>query len=76
MARLPVSGNVIAKYMKNSLGVPRMSNTSRAKMAEVTIDYIAIISQKALELATHAGRKTVNDEDIELASSIPSPNRE
>ncbi len=49
-------------------GAERVSNDASEALADV-IEEIAIeISQKAVKLAKHAGRKTITSEDIKLAS--------
>ena len=51
-----------------SAGAQRVSATSVAELAETMEDYGLKLSREAVELARHAGRKTVKKEDIKLAA--------
>ena len=64
VADLPIAAVVrIAK--KN--GAERVGSDAAAALVAQTEDYIANLVKEANRLAIHAGRKTLKDEDIELA---------
>ena len=49
-------------------GAERVSDKSKVALKGVVEDLAEEISQKAIQLANHAGRKTVKARDIKLAS--------
>ena len=49
-------------------GAKRVSSDSVDTFTEILTDIALKISSKASEIAKHAGRKTVHDTDIKLAS--------
>lgn len=64
MAELPIAAVVrIAK--KN--GAERVGSDAAVALVAQTEDYIADLVKEANKLAMHAGRKTIKEEDIELA---------
>jgi len=49
-------------------GAERVSDKAKAALKEVLEEYAEKISQSAVKLALHAGRKTVKSSDIKLAA--------
>ena len=64
MSDLPIAP--VDRLMRKA-GASRVSEEAAVTMAEVLSDYGKELSQKASMFATHAGRKTIVSEDIELA---------
>ena len=64
VADLPIAA-VVRIARKN--GVERVGSDAAAALVVKTEDYIASLVKEANRLAIHAGRKTLKDEDIELA---------
>ncbi|GIU71343.1 MAG: histone [Candidatus Nitrosocaldaceae archaeon] len=48
-------------------GAERVSDDAADELRRILEEFAIDISKQAIELATHAGRKTVRDEDIRLA---------
>ena len=65
MADLPVAA-VIRIAKKN--GAERVGNDAATAILKKTEDYIATLSSSANKLAIHAGRKTIKEEDVEMAA--------
>ena len=65
MADLPIAAVVrIAK--KN--GAERVGSDAAAALVAKAEDYIANLTKEANRLALHAGRKTIKEEDVDLAA--------
>ena len=65
MADLPIAAVVrIAK--KN--GAERVGSDAAAALVAKAEDYIAHLTKEANRLALHAGRKTIKEEDVDLAA--------
>lgn len=50
-----------------SNGAERVGATAIVALTNTAVDYIAAVTQKAVTLANHAGRKTIIEDDILLA---------
>ena len=48
-------------------GASRVSEEAKREFVEVIVDIAERIAARAVELAKHAGRKTVQEEDVRLA---------
>ncbi len=66
MADLPIAA--IIRIAKQN-GADRVGSDAAAALVQKTEDYIASIAKEATKLASHAGRKTIKAEDIEMACS-------
>lgn len=64
MAKLPIAP--IDRLIRNA-GADRVSEDAREAMAEELEDWALTVARRAMEVARHAGRKTVKAEDIKLA---------
>jgi DNA-binding protein len=65
MADLPIAA--VTRIAKKN-GAERVGSEAADIMVQKTEDYIAGIVKEAVKLANHAGRKTLKEEDIDLAS--------
>jgi len=65
MAILPISA---VERLIRSVGAERVSKSAAEALAEILERKGSEISTMAIRLAKHAGRKTITDEDIKLAT--------
>jgi histone H3/H4 len=66
MTNLPIAA--IIRIAKKS-GVERVGSDAAQALVLASEDYIVKLAQEANKLAIHAGRKTIKEEDIELAKA-------
>ncbi len=64
MAEIPTAP--VTRLMRNA-GAERVSEDASQALVEVLEEYGETVARKAVSLAKHAGRKTVNAEDVQLA---------
>lgn len=69
MAKVELGISPMYRILKKS-GAGRVSDESASELRRVTEEIAGQIAQSAVELATHAGRKTVKADDIKLASKM------
>ena len=65
MAELPIAA--VSRIAKKN-GAERVGSDAAAALVVKTEDYIAQLARKANTLAMHAGRKTIKEEDVEIAA--------
>ena len=64
MADLPIAA--VVRIAKKS-GAERVGSDAAVALLEKAEDYIASLARESNKLAMHAGRKTIKEEDVELA---------
>jgi histone H3/H4 len=64
VADLPIAA--VVRIAKKS-GAERVGSDAAAAILEKTEEYIAKLTKESNKLAMHAGRKTIKEEDVELA---------
>ncbi|HEY3274937.1 MAG TPA: histone family protein [Methanocella sp.] len=65
MKELPVAS--VDRIIRNA-GADRVSEDAKEALAVILEEYGTKVSSEAIKLCKHAGRKTVKEEDIKLAS--------
>ncbi len=66
MLPMAISEQAAKKILKNA-GAARVSDSASRELAEALNSMAYSLAQKAVKLAKHAGRKTVQKADIDLA---------
>lgn len=51
-----------------SAGAERISKDAEEKIVEAVEAYTTVLAKKVIDIAKHAGRKTIQPEDVELAT--------
>ena len=67
MPKRLLSLNAMGKIMERA-GALRISDSAKQAMAQVLEEQGKHLAQEAIKYAEHAGRRTVTNKDIELAS--------
>jgi histone H3/H4 len=65
MADLPIAA--VVRVAKNS-GAERVGSDASEILVAKTEEYLGKLVKEAVKLAAHAGRKTLKEEDIEMAA--------
>lgn len=67
VGELPIAP--VERIIRNA-GAERVSEYAKKALAEAMEEYAEKVARKAIELARHAGRKTVKAEDVKRALSM------
>jgi len=70
---MPELSNASMERIMRKAGAERVSAGAVEKLAEAMEEYGEKLSKEAVELAKHAGRKTVKKGDIKLAARRQGP---
>ena len=70
---MPELSNAAMERIMRNAGAQRVSATAVAELAEAMEGYGEKLSKETVELARHAGRKTVKKEDVKLAAKRHGP---
>ena len=70
---MPELSNAAMERIMRKAGAERVSAGAVEKLAEAMEEYGEKLSREAVELARHAGRKTVKKGDIKLAARRQGP---
>jgi Histones H3 and H4 len=65
MADLPIAA--VARIAKNN-GAERVGSDASEALVKLAEDYLGKLVKESVKLAGHAGRKTLKEEDIEMAA--------
>lgn len=65
MADLPIAA--VIRIAKEN-GAERVGSDAAALLVQKAEEYIASLTKEANKLALHAGRKTIKEEDVEMAA--------
>lgn len=57
----------VERIIRNA-GGQRVSESAKKALASAIEDYAIDVTKKAVNMASHAGRKTVKEEDIKMAT--------
>ncbi len=68
MVEIPLA---TADRLIRKVGAKRVSEDAARALAEILEEYALSVASEAVKLAEHAGRRTVRDVDIRLASKRP-----
>jgi histone H3/H4 len=68
---MPRKGEILPRApigrIMNKVGAERVSASAINELSEILTEYAEKLSERAIKIAHHSGRKTVKGEDIKLA---------